>query len=74
MKLIQILNMLTETRLRIPFIVIGCSENASKCSSTGGFQYYFTGSQAASYMHFQCQNHRFRAPEEGYWYYFQKFL
>jgi hypothetical protein len=34
---------------------------------TGGFQYGFTKSQAASCKHFQCKNRRFRVFEPGYW-------
>jgi hypothetical protein len=32
-----------------------------------GFRYEFTESEAASCMHLQCQNHRFRVFEAGYW-------
>jgi hypothetical protein len=39
---------------------------------SGGFRYDFTQSQAASCMHFQSQNGRFRIFEAGYWKEFQK--
>jgi hypothetical protein len=57
--------MLTETLLKIPYSVIG------HWLVRGGFRYDCTESQAASCIHFQCQNRRFRVFEAGYWKNFQ---
>jgi hypothetical protein len=38
---------------------------------TGSFWYDFTESQAASFKHFQGQNHHFGVFEAGYWKDFQ---
>jgi hypothetical protein len=72
--------MLTETLLKFPSLglvdvlecrpLIGCRENELV---TGGFQYYFKESQAASCKHFQCQYCRFRVFEAGYWKDFQNY-
>ncbi len=42
-----------------------CSTMRPKFCVTGGFRYDFTGSQAASCLHFQGQNWRCRVSEEG---------
>jgi hypothetical protein len=49
-------------------------ENAQEFIVTGGLRYDFIESRAASCMHFQSQNGRFRDFETGYWKDFQKRL
>jgi hypothetical protein len=59
--------MLTETILRIPLSLTGLvsyppwlQRNLQDLLVTGGFRDDFTGSQAASSVHFQGQNRSFR--------------
>jgi hypothetical protein len=46
--------------------LIDCRENEQELTCHKRFQYAFTGSHAASCMHFQRQNHRFGIFEKGY--------
>ncbi len=47
--------------------LIGCRENVQNLYCHSRLWVWFTGSLAASRMHFQGQNRRFRVSEEGYW-------